>query len=276
MKIELQKHKTSDKVKWFIAFTLIFILLVGLAGVCVKLFVSRKTDDMANGEEPKEETCLHKFTYGVCDKCKIVCEHKDEDNDSVCDSCWATSYVKTALNGIAARATSYSTSLYAAPVKLKYGSEIVIRGDQTADVVNTWNSLNCSMSGYSGSILYGNFVARTDNYCLFSGDTFHTEYGSTYSGVKADGSHFVVWDDMKAIIADCTFVLRLTWLTKDVVTVSMQFDSKIGTYVCEYQIMIANSAVDSLSVTLGGEQSGFMLRSYSYCEYDMPTAYKAD
>lgn len=273
MKTELQKHKSSDKVKWIISFTLILVILVGLAGVCIKLFVPKKTDDAPKVEVPKEEiTCTHEFTYGVCDKCKIICEHIDEDENSVCDSCGITSYSKTALNGFAARATSYSTSLYSVPVTLKYGSEIVIRGDQIANVTNLWNSLNCSLLGYAGTLSKGTAVVRSDNYCMFTGTAFNAEYSSVYSGVKTDGSYFVVWDDMKTIVADCSFIVRLMWLTENAVTVSMQFDSKIGTYTCDYQIQISDTEVDKISISLGGEQSGFILRNYSYGEYEMPTA----
>ena len=45
MKNEFQKHKASDKVKWIIAFTLIFVLLVSMVGVILQAFTKYKPSE---------------------------------------------------------------------------------------------------------------------------------------------------------------------------------------------------------------------------------------
>ncbi len=50
----LQKHKTSDKIKWIIAFTLIFVILAGVVAISVQMITSRENAKVPEVVEPVE------------------------------------------------------------------------------------------------------------------------------------------------------------------------------------------------------------------------------
>ena len=68
MKNELQKHKTSDKIKWIITGVALILAFVFLAGLCMQLF----------GNDKFKPSNWFK---------KTECVHIDEDTDGKCDEC---------------------------------------------------------------------------------------------------------------------------------------------------------------------------------------------
>lgn len=53
---ELNNHKKSDSVKWFISFLLIFVLLIGMAASLAIGLENRKGEDKENPAIEQEET----------------------------------------------------------------------------------------------------------------------------------------------------------------------------------------------------------------------------